>query len=76
MKVISLWLYVLTALLLAPRAVSDAADAPTPPRPRLQIINGSSQTIDILWLKSDTGRGTRQPTVTAGVRQGISWAGP
>ncbi len=26
------------------------------PRPRLQIINGSDQTIDIFWLKSDTER--------------------
>jgi hypothetical protein len=26
------------------------------PRPRLQIINGSSQTADIFWLKSDTER--------------------
>lgn len=43
-------------LLLGPLAVSDAADALTPPRPRLQIINGSSQTIDILWLKSATER--------------------
>ncbi len=27
-----------------------------PPRPRLQFINGSSQTADIFWLKSDTER--------------------
>jgi hypothetical protein len=52
----SLWLHALTALLLAPLAVSDAADTPTPPRPRLQIINGSNQTVDIFWLKSDTER--------------------
>jgi hypothetical protein len=52
----SLWLHALTALLLAPLAVSGAADAPEPPRPRLQIINGSSQTIDIFWLQSDTER--------------------
>jgi len=56
MTISSLWLHALTALLLAPLAVSDAADAPTPPRPKLQIINGSSQTIDILWLKSATER--------------------
>ena len=43
-------------LLLGPLAVSDAADALTPPRPRLQIINGSSQRIDVLWLKSATER--------------------
>ena len=30
-----------------------AADSP---RPRLQILNGSSETIDIFWLKSDTER--------------------
>ena len=46
----------LAILLLAPLAVSDAADVPPPPRPRLQIINGSSQAIDISWLKSDTER--------------------
>jgi hypothetical protein len=56
MTINSLWLHTLTALLLAPLAVSDAADAPTPPRPKLQIINGSSQTVDILWLKSATER--------------------
>jgi len=52
---------VLAALLLAPLAVSDAADAPTPPRPKLQIINGSSQTVDILWLIA-----TRKSNVMAG----------
>jgi hypothetical protein len=52
----SLWLRAITALLLAPLAVSDAAGAPELPRPRLQIINGSSQAIDIFWLKSDTER--------------------
>ena len=30
--------------------------APANERPRLQIINGSSQPIDIFWLKSDTER--------------------
>jgi hypothetical protein len=47
---------VLTALLLTPLAALYAADAPQPPRPKLQIINGSGQTVDIFWLKSDTER--------------------
>jgi hypothetical protein len=46
----------LAILLLALVAVSHAADASEPPRPRLQIINGSSQAVDIFWLKSDTER--------------------
>ena len=46
----------LAALLLAPLAAAHAADAPQPPRPKLQIINGSGQTIDIFWLKSDAER--------------------
>jgi hypothetical protein len=33
-----------------------AADQPAPPRPRLQIINGSTQPIEVFWLKSDTER--------------------
>ncbi|MBE3098932.1 MAG: hypothetical protein IMZ44_17590 [Planctomycetes bacterium] len=45
-----------TALLLAPLAALHAADAPKLPRPRLQVINGSSQTVDVFWLKSDTER--------------------
>ncbi len=44
------------ALLLAPLAVLHAAGVPPPARPKLQFINGSSQTIDIFWLKSDTER--------------------
>ena len=31
-----------------------AADAPQTARPKLQFINGSSETIDIFWLKSDS----------------------
>jgi len=49
-------LTLLTALLLAPLAALNAADAPRLPRPRLQVINGSNQTIDIFWLKSDDER--------------------
>ncbi len=37
-----------------PQAADHAAS--TPPRPRLQIINGSKQPIDIYWLQSDTER--------------------
>ncbi len=47
-------IFILTFLLsLFP---SRGADEPGPTRPRLQIINGSSQPIDIFWLKSDTER--------------------
>ncbi|MCX7045021.1 MAG: hypothetical protein NTX50_05990 [Candidatus Sumerlaeota bacterium] len=49
-------LLTLTALLLAPLAALHAADAPQLPRPKLQIINGSGQTIDIFWLKSGAER--------------------
>ncbi len=42
--------------LLAPLEILPADEAPAPVRPRLQIINGSSQAIDILWLKSATER--------------------
>jgi len=45
-----LWL---VPFLLVPWAV---ADEPPITRPRLQIINGSSQPVDVLWLKSDTER--------------------
>jgi hypothetical protein len=46
--------FILTWLLsLCP---TPAADAPMPERPKLQILNGSSQPIDIFWLKSDTER--------------------
>jgi hypothetical protein len=53
MKTISLRLPALAALLLAPL---HAADAPQLSRPKLQIINGSSQTVDIFWLKSNAER--------------------
>ena len=32
------------------------ASAPEPRRPHLQILNGSGQTVDSVWLQSDTGR--------------------
>lgn len=44
------------ALLMMPLALLHAAGVPQPVRPKLQFINGSSQTIDIVWLKSDTER--------------------
>src|SRR5689334_3401716 len=36
-----------------PNAAIYAAEEP---RPQLQIINGTDQTVDIFWLKSDTER--------------------
>jgi len=56
MKMTPLRLSALIALLLAPPAALNAAEAPQLPRPKLQIINGSSQAVDIFWLKSDTER--------------------
>jgi hypothetical protein len=63
-------LLTLTGLLLAPLGISHAVDTPQPwkpaagapaeapklSRPKLQIINGSSQTIDTFWLRSETER--------------------
>ena len=46
----------LIALLTVPMPALHAAEADPSPRPRLQIINGSNQSIDIFWLKSDTER--------------------
>jgi hypothetical protein len=43
----------LVALLCAGAGSLLAAE---PPRPQLQIINGSQQTVDVFWLKSDTER--------------------
>lgn len=37
-------------------AFAWSASAAEPPRPKLQIINGSSQPIDIFWLKTDAER--------------------
>ena len=37
-------------------AVNASAGAAQPPRPKLQIINGSSGTIDLFWLKNDSER--------------------
>ena len=43
-------LLALAALLLAPLALLHVAGVPQPARPKLQFINGSSETIDIVWL--------------------------
>ena len=37
-------------------AAAAQTDVPNAPRPRLQIINGSSEPIDIFWLKSEGER--------------------
>jgi len=46
-------------------AVDGADGKGHAPRPRLQIINGSGQTVDVFWLKSDTER-IRNATVEPG----------
>lgn len=50
----------ITALVLVAGALAPALAAPADtshsPRPKLQIINGSSQPIDIFWLQTDTER--------------------
>ncbi len=43
----------LLALFTLAHSLAAAAEAPTP---HLQIINGSSETADVFWLKSDTER--------------------
>jgi len=45
----------IAALFLSSPATGAKDEAPAP-RPRLQIINGSNQPIDIFWIKSDTER--------------------
>jgi hypothetical protein len=57
---VSLWL-VAMALTLLPGGTLRAADSP---RPRLQILNGTDQTVDVFWLNSETERvpnGTVEP---------------
>ncbi|MEI7953679.1 MAG: zinc-dependent peptidase [Verrucomicrobiota bacterium] len=46
----------ITSLSLFVGALAAAADVPAPPRPKLQIINGSNETVDVFWLKSATER--------------------
>ena len=47
------WIILSAASMPAGNASSEAAQ---PPRPKLQIINGSSGTIDLFWLKNDSER--------------------
>ena len=46
----------ISSLVLFAATATPALAAPDAPRPKLQIINGSSETIDIFWLKSATER--------------------
>ena len=46
----------ITSLGLLAGALATAADVPALPRPKLQIINGSNETVDVFWLKSATER--------------------
>jgi len=46
----------ITSFILLASPLVPAADLPAAPRPKLQILNGSTETIDICWLKSDTER--------------------
>lgn len=55
MKLLRIALLVLLGGVYAP--ISAAAVNPSPTdRPRLQIINGSAQSVEIFWLKSETER--------------------
>ena len=45
-----------TSLILLAGTLAAATGTPDPPRPKLQIINGSSQPIAIFWLKSASER--------------------
>lgn len=47
--------FMIWALLMVCAATAGAAE-PSQVRPRLQIINGSSGTVDLFWLKSETER--------------------
>ena len=46
----------IASLSLLAATLAAATDLPALPRPKLQIINGSNETVDIFWLKSDTER--------------------
>lgn len=46
----------ITSLALLASGLAPATDPPAPQRPKLQIINGSSESVDVFWLKSDTER--------------------
>ena len=59
------------SLSLLASALAAALDLPAAPAPKLQIINGSSETVDIFWLKSDTER-VANGSVAAGKETFIS----
>ncbi len=46
----------LTSILALGVLVAQGAAAEDPARPRLQVINGSTQALDVFWLKSDAER--------------------
>ena len=50
------FLSVLAAGILAGTPAFGAGDEAEASRPKLQVINGSDQTVDVFWLKSDTER--------------------
>jgi hypothetical protein len=52
----SLRLSLVLATMLLPVAAPAQEQNPLQERPKLQVINGSKQTIDLFWLKSDTER--------------------
>jgi dipeptidyl-peptidase-4 len=43
-------------LMFATALLNLGSRAAEPPRPKIQIINGSTQAVDVFWLKSDTER--------------------
>jgi hypothetical protein len=47
-------LYILVSTICL--ALGTAVEAAGPPRPELQIINGTDQTVDVYWLQSDSTR--------------------
>ena len=54
MKLIPTYLYAGIACLVS--AFLPQPSAAAAPRPKLQVINGSKQTVDVFWLKDDTER--------------------
>ena len=46
----------LSIVILSVAGLAASEVSPDPPRPRLQIINGSHQPVDVFWLKSATER--------------------
>ena len=56
-SVLSLFLsFATVTVAISAASIVRAAEGVEASRPRLQIINGSDQTVDIFWLKSDTER--------------------